>query len=109
MYIRVIILSPIYRLMKTFKDYVKNTRYIEGSIAEAYITEEASLYASEYMPKPGLGSHNPRQEPIIEDFDEFLDGMPLGKGKRVTLTNLQYEQVSRYVLGTVDGIDSWRE
>ena len=71
---------------------MKNTRYIEGSIAEAYITEEASLYAREYMPNPGLGSRNPIEE--NEDFDEFVDGMALGKGKRVALTNLQYDQVA---------------
>ena len=71
-----------------FKDYMKNTRYIEGSIVEAYITEEASLYAREYMPNPGLGSRNPKEENIIEDFDEFVDSMALGKGKRVALTNL---------------------
>lgn len=46
------------------------------------------------MPTPGLGSYNPRQDHIIKDFDEFVDGMTLGKGKRVTLTNLQYEQVA---------------
>ena len=95
--------------MKTFKDYVKNTRYIEGSIAEVYITEEASLYASEYMPNLGIGSHNPRQDHIIEDFNEFEHGMALDKGKRVTLTNLQYEQVARYVLGTEVDVCNWRE
>lgn len=88
---------------------MKNTRYIEESIAEAYITEEASLFAREYMPNPGLGSHNPRHEHIIEDFHEFVDGVPLGKGKRVALINLQYEKVARYVLGTTNGVDYCRE
>lgn len=95
--------------MKTYKDYVKNTRYIGGSIAEAYITEEASLYASEYMPNPGFRSYNSRRERFIGESDEFVDDTSLGKGKRVTLTHVQYEQAARYVLGTDAYIDNWIE
>ena len=80
---------PFERLMKTFKDYVKNTRYIGGSISEEYITEEAALFAREYMPNPGIGSFNPRREQFIEEFDEFADEEALGKGKHVKLANLQ--------------------
>lgn len=61
------------------------------------------------MPNHGHGNHNPREEHIIEYFNEFVDGMALDKGKRVALTNSQYEQVSRYVLGIEDGVDYWRE
>lgn len=87
--------------MKTYKDYVKNTRYIGGSIAEAYITEESSVYASQYMPKT--------KEVDVEIFDEFIEDKSVGKGKRMTLTSVQYEQVARYVLDTYDEVDEWKE
>lgn len=87
--------------MKIYKDYVKNTRYIGGSIAEAYITEEASLYAKQYMSK--------KKDVVIDDFDEFVEDKSLGKGKRVTLTSIQYEQVSRYLLDTCVEVDEWKE
>jgi hypothetical protein len=100
---------PFERLMKTFKDYVKNTRYIGGSIAEEYITEEASLFACEYMPNPSIGSFNTCRERFIDESDEFADEEALGKGKGVKLTNMQYEQVARYVFQTHDDVDEWRE
>lgn len=100
---------PFEQLMKFFKDYVKNTRYIEGSIAEEYITNEASLFAREYMPSPDIGSFNPCRERFIDESDEFADEEALGNGKKVKLSHLQYEQVARYVFETYEDIDKWRE
>ena len=95
---------PFERLMKTFKEYVKNPRYIEGSIAEEYITEEASMYAKEYIPNPGIGG----RECFVDESNGFADEKALGKGRAVTLTSTQYEQVSRYVFQTHVDIDSWK-
>ena len=62
---------PFERLMKVFKDYVKNTRYIAGSIAEEYITVESSIYTREYM----------HDSTSVDDTDEFVDdgGHVMGK------------------------------
>ena len=84
---------PFERLMKTFKDYVKNARYVEGSIAEEYITEEASIYAKEYIPNPA----NRTRECFVDESEGFADEEALGNGKSVTLTSVQYEQAARYV------------
>ena len=62
---------PFERLMKVFKDYIKNTRYIEGSIIEEYITVESSIYIPEFMPNPSS----------VDDSDEFVEqgGIVMGK------------------------------
>ena len=39
--------------MKTFKRYVVNQTYPEGSIAECFLMEESMLYAMNYMPGGG--------------------------------------------------------
>ena len=95
---------PFERLMKTFKKYVKNPRYIEGSIAEEYITEEASLYAKEYIPNPSIGGC----ECFVDEANDFADEEALGKGRPITLTSTQYEQVSRYIFETHVAIDDWK-
>lgn len=94
---------PFERLMKTYKDYVKQPRYIVGSIAEEYIIEEASIYAREYMPNSsGVG------ESFIDDVEEDAEERALGKSTSFKLTSLQYEQVARYVFDTHPDVDSWR-
>ncbi|KAI9092030.1 hypothetical protein K1719_027965 [Acacia pycnantha] len=41
---------PFERFLRTLKHKIKNPRYIEGSIAEAYLVEEAAKFASYYYP-----------------------------------------------------------
>ena len=90
---------PFERLMKVFKDYVKNTRYIAGSIAEEYITVESSIYTREYMP----------DSTSVDDTDEFLDDGGNVMGKRVKLTSLQHEQVARYLFDTHEDVEEWKK
>lgn len=92
-----------------FKDYVKNHRYIEGTIVEEYITEKYSLFAREYMPNPGISGFGPCRERFVDELDEFANEEALGKGKRVKLTSLQYEQVARYVFEADKDVDECRE
>ena len=95
---------PFERLMKMFKEYTKNPQYTRGSIVEEYITEEASLYAKEYILNPNIGG----REHFVDESNEFADEEALGKGKKVMLTSTQYEQVSRYVFETHIDIDDWK-
>ncbi|KAI9089499.1 hypothetical protein K1719_029104 [Acacia pycnantha] len=41
---------PFERFLRTLKNKIKNPRYVEGSIAEAYLVEEAAKFASYYYP-----------------------------------------------------------
>ncbi|KAI9118810.1 hypothetical protein K1719_010255 [Acacia pycnantha] len=41
---------PFERFLRTLKKKIKNPRYIEGSIAEAFLVEEATKFASYYYP-----------------------------------------------------------
>ncbi|XP_061373828.1 uncharacterized protein LOC133316129 [Gastrolobium bilobum] len=41
---------PFERFLKTLKDKISNQNYVEGSIAEKYLIEEASKFASYYYP-----------------------------------------------------------
>ncbi|KAI9072208.1 hypothetical protein K1719_045836 [Acacia pycnantha] len=38
------------KVLRTLKHKIKNPRYVEGSIAEAYLVEEAAKFASYYYP-----------------------------------------------------------
>ena len=95
--------------MKTYKGYVGNKRYIEGCIAEGYIIQEASYYCMEYMPKVGDGSHKHTHEAFLDEEDEFADEMPLDGGKDIILTQVQFEQVRRWILNKYDGLDEWEK
>ncbi|KAI9074035.1 hypothetical protein K1719_043999 [Acacia pycnantha] len=41
---------PFERFLRTLKHKIKNPRYVEGSIAEAYLVEEAAKFVSYYYP-----------------------------------------------------------
>ena len=97
------------REMGRYKKWSRNKRYIEGSIANAYLLHEASLYAMEYISKRGEGTHKRNLEDFLDDeFDDSECQRPLGKSKELILNNVQYEQVRRWVLSQCDGVDEWR-
>lgn len=96
------------RLMKTYKEYVKNNRYLEGSIAESYIVEEASIYSMEYMPDPKFGSHKYNVKRFLDENDEYTDEGPMDVGSVVTLSQVQWKQVSRWMFQQHDDVDKWR-
>ncbi|KAI9113639.1 hypothetical protein K1719_015566 [Acacia pycnantha] len=41
---------PFERFLRTLKEKIKNPRYVKGSIAEAFLVEEATKFASYYYP-----------------------------------------------------------
>ena len=67
------------------------------------------MFAREYMPNPGIGSFNHSRERFVDEYDEFADEEALGNGKKVKLSNIQHEQVARYVFETQEDVDEWRE
>lgn len=93
--------------MKDFKNLVRNRRYIDGCIARGYVLREASLYCMEDISVDGDGTHKHSRPAFLDDDDEFADEMPLSKGTTFTLTQVQFEQVRRWMLSKYVGIDDW--
>jgi hypothetical protein len=97
------------RLMKRYKNYAKNFRYIEGSIAEAYLVDESVTYCMEYMTKPRFGTHKHSQEEWLDVDDEYADEKPLDKGKNYMLNNVQFKQARRWVFNALADSSDWEE
>ncbi|KAF9613275.1 hypothetical protein IFM89_006774 [Coptis chinensis] len=96
-------------MMRTFKIYVRNKRFPEGCIVERYLIEESILYYNEYMPKGGSGSHKRARNNFFDEDKGCSSEQLIGKGKVHKLTNLQHEQVRRWVLECSKDATSWRE
>ncbi|KAF6150907.1 hypothetical protein GIB67_000073 [Kingdonia uniflora] len=77
--------------MRTYKDYVKNPKRIEGCIVNRYVLDEAILYCMEYIPYGRKGTHK-RGQPEFMD-DDVDKEQPLDKGHVINLETLKYEQV----------------
>ena len=72
------------REMKIFKKWSRNKRFIEGSIANAYLLHEASLYAMEYISEKGEGTHKRHLEAFLDDeFDDSIGQRALSKRKDI--------------------------
>ncbi|KAF6173069.1 hypothetical protein GIB67_009989 [Kingdonia uniflora] len=93
--------------MRTYKDYVKNPKRVEGCIANCYVLDEAILYCMEYIPNGRKGTHK-RGRPTFMDDDADKE-QPLDKGNVIHLETLKYEQVRRWVLSSYDGIEEWEK
>ncbi|PIA27802.1 hypothetical protein AQUCO_07500017v1 [Aquilegia coerulea] len=89
---------PFERLMKELKSIPKNKRYIEGSIAEAYLVSESVRYAIEYMPNSENGNHKATREAFLDENSEFSAEGPLLDGKFITLRPEQLVQIHRWLL-----------
>ncbi|KAF6139974.1 hypothetical protein GIB67_027191 [Kingdonia uniflora] len=93
--------------MRTYKDYVKNPKRVEGCIANRYVLDEAILYCMEYIPNGRKGTHK-RGWPTLMD-DNADKEQPLDNGNAIHLETLKYEQVRRWVLSSYDGIEEWEK
>ncbi|CAM8877600.1 unnamed protein product [Rhodiola kirilowii] len=56
---------PMERQLGQYKKYVRNTRFLEGCIAEQYVAQECVMYCKLYMGKIGDTSHH---EEVEEDY-----------------------------------------
>ena len=63
----------------------------------------------EYMPKGGAGTHKHTREAFLDEDDEFADEIALDNGKDITLTQVQFQQVRKWVLDKYDGLDEWKK
>ncbi|KAL6550291.1 hypothetical protein OROMI_020779 [Orobanche minor] len=98
--------------LRKLKNNVKNKNKVEGSIANAYLMEEASSFCSYYF-EEHVGT-KARNVPHNEDFDEddrediislFRQyGRAFGKKKTRYLTDNEYNAARAYVLLNCDEV-----
>lgn len=86
-----------FRMMKTYKRYVVNQTYPEGSITECYLMDESMRYAMNYISGSREGSHEQGRGNFMDVDGECA--YPIDKrGKQYVLDNVQYEQSRKWVL-----------
>ncbi|CAH9059056.1 unnamed protein product [Cuscuta epithymum] len=96
------------RMMRTYKRYGRNKTFLEGSIAEQYILEEAMRHCMEYIPHGIDRSHKRGGRTYIENEDE-CPYPSNANGKIYRLSGLQYEQVRKWVLKQSSENAEWEE
>src|SRR4051812_44753647 len=94
---------PVKRRMLTFKHYVRNTAWPEGSIAEAYIVNECLTFCSRYFDdletrfnRPGINRE--RDDSHIGDVSIFNHGVNLLGGSEYSEAGDEYDKMHWYVL-----------
>ncbi|KAF6155037.1 hypothetical protein GIB67_035784 [Kingdonia uniflora] len=85
--------------MRTYKDYVKNLKRVEGCITNCYILDEAILYCMGYIRNGRKGTHK-RGLPTFMDDDADKE-QPLDKGNLIHLETLKYEQFENSKMSTL--------
>ncbi|KAI9088206.1 hypothetical protein K1719_029927 [Acacia pycnantha] len=83
------------RFLRTLKCKIKNPRYVEGSIAEAFLVEEATKFASYYYPPEVISRW--RGVPRNDD-----GGVPSGQ---ISIFNYPGRVVGKHRSSTLEGID----
>ncbi|KAL6561202.1 hypothetical protein OROMI_016803 [Orobanche minor] len=103
---------PFERYLGKMKNNVKNKNIVDGSIANAYLMEEASSFCSYYFEEHvGTKARNvPRDEDVDEDDREDIislfrqSGRAFGKKKTRYLTYNEYNAARAYVLLNCDEV-----
>ncbi|KAL6548832.1 hypothetical protein OROHE_008677 [Orobanche hederae] len=98
--------------LRKLENNVKNKNRVEGSIANAYLMEEASSFCSYYFEEHvGTKARNvPRNEDVDEDDREDIislfrqSGRAFGKKKTRYLTDNEYNAARAYVLLNCDEV-----
>ncbi|KAL6530395.1 hypothetical protein OROHE_014748 [Orobanche hederae] len=103
---------PFERYLRKLKNNVKNKNRVEGSIANAYLMEEASSFCSYYFEEHvGTKARSvPRNKDVDEDDREDIislfkqSGRAFGKKKTSYLTDNEYNAARAYVLLNCDEV-----
>lgn len=102
------------RLLGTYKGYVRNKAHPEGSIAEAYIANEALTFCSLYLRDVESAFNRPeRNNDGVEsnaNISVFAQKVRLtGGSELVEYSKEQMEVIYWYILDNCDEIESFRE
>ncbi|KAI9116057.1 hypothetical protein K1719_012987 [Acacia pycnantha] len=86
---------PFERFLRTLKCKIKNPRYVEGSIAEAFLVEETTKFGSYYYPPEVISRWRgvPRNDG---------GGVPSGQ---ISIFNYPGRVVGKHCSSTLEGID----
>ena len=94
--------------MRTFKNDVHNKSHLEGSIAEAYVADECSIFCSRYLNTVETRFNRAkRNEEGGERRNNGLSvftkiGKPLGQGNINVLSHENWKQAQLYVIKNCD-------
>ncbi|RWR83659.1 Proline-rich receptor-like protein kinase PERK4 [Cinnamomum micranthum f. kanehirae] len=95
-------------MMKTFKRFVVNHTYPEGSILDCFLMDKAMMYAMNYMPNGTKGSHKQARWKWMDD--DGLCAFPIKKKWKVEyLEIVQYQQARKWVLESSMENVAWKE
>ena len=103
---------PIERQMGTLKGYVRNRARPEGSIAEAYIANEALTFCSSYM-EDVVTRFNRDDEKWHHgatdgDLPIFQDGVKLlGANRQTYLDDKEFHKICWYVLNNSEEVEPY--
>ncbi|KAI9072426.1 hypothetical protein K1719_045606 [Acacia pycnantha] len=84
---------PFERFLRTLKEKIKNPRYVEGSIAEAFLVEEATKFASYYYPLEMISKW--RGVPCNDDGSDTSD--------QISIFNFPGRVVGKHFRSTLEG------
>ncbi|XP_039135718.1 uncharacterized protein LOC120273139 [Dioscorea cayenensis subsp. rotundata] len=95
----------VMHIEKNLKNYVRNKRYPEGSIAEGYLAEECVTFCSRYLEdvetifdKPSRNLGEVHDEALGGPYLFHSHGQPIGKFEITELDAKSLAQAHRYVL-----------
>ncbi|KAI9091917.1 hypothetical protein K1719_027852 [Acacia pycnantha] len=99
---------PFERFLRTLKHKIKNPRYVEGSIVEAYLVEESTKFATYYYPPEMISRW--RGVPHNDDGGDTCDqksifnfpGRVVGKHWRSTLEGRDKQVSEWYILNNCE-------
>lgn len=100
-FIHVLILN---RFLLTLKNYVRNRRHPEGSIAEGYLAEECLTFCSRYLHDVETKLNRP-----LRNYEGKQGGNNSKKGKLFLLDNIAWEQAHRYVLSNSNEVSPFMQ
>ncbi|XP_026384704.1 uncharacterized protein LOC113280271 [Papaver somniferum] len=86
-------------MMRTFNVFGRNKNYIEGSITEQYVLDDALRHCMEYILNGRKKCY--KKKGRISNDDDIQEGPyppNMSEGKRYHILNPQYEQARRWVL-----------
>ncbi|XP_066334951.1 uncharacterized protein [Miscanthus floridulus] len=103
---------PIERQMGTLKGYVRNRARPEGSIAEAYIANEALTFCSRYMDDvvTRFNRDDDKWDQGVSDSDLsiFQHGVKLlGAHRQTYLDDKEFDKICWYVLNNCDEVEPY--
>ncbi|KAI9080951.1 hypothetical protein K1719_037112 [Acacia pycnantha] len=99
---------PFERFLQTLKKKIKNPRYVEGSIAVAFIVEEATKFASYYYPPEMISRWIgvPRNDDGVDTCNQNsifnFPGRVVGKHWRSTMEGRDKQVAEWYILNNCE-------